>query len=73
MKPPKHFYEVITEGRKHEITKLIVIYYYLGAVCRLYFDIEFNLDMNPDILGITILETFIEVCHKHTKINCPPL
>jgi hypothetical protein len=58
MNPPRHFYEVITEG----------------AVCRLYFDIEFNLDVNPDIPSITVLETFIEyVCYQLSvsfKLSC---
>lgn len=33
----------------------------LGAVCRLYFDIEFNLDVNPHTPPIPVLNTFIEV------------
>ena len=39
-----------------------------GAVCRLYFDIEYNLEMNPSTVSISVLETFIEV-YTHTYID----
>lgn len=34
----------------------------IGTVCRLYFDIEFNLDVNPHTPPIPVLDTFIDVC-----------
>lgn len=33
----------------------------IEAVCRLYFDIEFNVDVNPHTPPIPVLNTFIEV------------
>ena len=37
-----------------------------GVVCRLYFDIEFKLNVNPDVPPIPTLETFIKV-HVYTS------
>ena len=33
----------------------------VGTVCRLYFDIEYKLELNPGVPAIPTLETFIEV------------
>ena len=40
----RNFYEVIEDGRP----------------CRLYFDLEFYKDPNPDLIGIEVLEIFIK-------------
>ncbi|XP_031568860.1 DNA-directed primase/polymerase protein-like [Actinia tenebrosa] len=45
----RHYYEVIIEG----------------AACKLYFDLEFIKDLNPDSNGIEMVEIFIKyVCHQ---------
>ena len=45
----KHFYEVIA----------------LHHTCRLYFDIEFERQLNPGLDGVAALDTFIQyVCHR---------
>ena len=53
-----HFYEVIVEG----------------TVCRLYFDIEYQKECNPFVVGVDLLEIFIQfVCfclYKLFSINC---
>lgn len=66
MKPPRHFYEVISEGGNfpYEIAACRVWSIAVGAVCRLYFDIEFNLGVNPHTPPISVLNTFIEVCRS---------
>lgn len=45
----------------------------LGAVCHLYFDIEFNLDVNAGTPPLPVLETFIEVCTQHNLFKQPRL
>ena len=44
----RHVYEVITEG----------------ATCKLYFDVEFKLKCNPGVIGVEVLEVFVQyVCY----------
>lgn len=48
MTSPRHVYEVITEG----------------AECKLYFDVEFRLKYNPGVIGVEVLEFFVQyVCY----------
>lgn len=72
MKPPRHFYEVITEGKKSPRVEICICiicccknilctHCSIGTVCRLYFDIEYKLALNPRISAIPTLQTFIEV------------
>lgn len=42
----RHFYEIIPEGH----------------ACKLYFDIEFNKELNPDCNGVHLIDMLIEVC-----------
>lgn len=34
---------------------------YSGAVCKLYFDLEFDRTVNPSVKGDELIETFIKV------------
>lgn len=45
-KLPRHFYEIIQEG----------------VPCRLYFDLEYYREFNPDINDMQILSDFLDIC-----------
>lgn len=34
---------------------------HVDSACRLYFDIEFKKELNPQVNGISLLEVFIKV------------
>ena len=44
--------------RKRQANKRILL---TGAVCQLYFDLEFSNDLNPDANGTKMVDTFIKV------------
>ena len=50
-----------TVAVKMDCIMYVRVYAAVGAVCHLYFDIEFNIAVNPDTVGVAVLETFVEV------------
>ena len=64
MRGPRHYYEVIVEGKCLFYCTLyhpLVLLSGTDSACRLYFDIEFKTELNPNIDGNSALDTFIKV------------
>ncbi len=74
MRGPRHFYEVVWKVRALLSWQYLYSNYLFGndvavdSACRLYFDIEYKTELNPQTNSTTALETFIQVRQEASEL-----
>ena len=63
MRRPRHYYEVIPEGTL-VVYVIVLVVLLLGVACKLYFDVEYKMSVNPSldpVYGTELVNVFVKV------------